>query len=768
MPPVNSQDADNRNQGNDLISKDLFYHRSLAEKPPINSYRWKSQYIKGDVYHVGFHNSYLASITAKRGFYYLGVDVTNEYHAQEENALENISEELRNNISFSVQDPSVYVPEHKFDTVIITDILQFVAKPEKVLDNATRVMKDDGIMLVTVPYGRSLPSRFHTTFRIQDFIDLVSEFVTIDSIDIKFNAIGCVAHKKNNTSNTLDTGTLFALSEKASLDKQKNLIAIIKSQNKILNFYRSENESLLKFLANGTEVKAFYSSRTVRVFITIFKAMRKTRSLVQKIGGKIKAPARHAKWVIKRYPLSGKWLSKEYRGEASQYYQLRKLIGKNNVNLLNLCYDYCHSNHLKPVIDLQPNRLCYVLHNSWPYSSGGYATRAHGLAKGLTDRGWEVCSITRPGFPHDLPSSTITPDSLPMSDTLDGVTYHRILYPKRNGMHNHSYMQQSVSIYEDYFRQLRPSVVMAATSYQSGVGALLAARRLGIPFVYEVRGWWEVTRVSRNPSFARQLVFKLMKGWENFVAYNADHVFTLTSPMRDELVRRGVAREKIDLLPNSCDTERFLPQAFNHELASQLGISDGVPVIGYIGTFVDYEGLEVLVRACSLLKQQGVIFRLMLVGNEDPSGQGHGKITSNIMEIANRDGLDDWLILTGRVPHHMVEQYYSLITIAPFPRLGIPVCEMVSPMKPLEAMSMEKLVIASDVGGMAEMVLHENTGMTFKKGDPESLMQVLRRAIEDKELRVNLGKRARQFVQNERTWEKTAQTADAMLRSLAK
>jgi glycosyltransferase involved in cell wall biosynthesis len=210
-----------------------------------------------------------------------------------------------------------------------------------------------------------------------------------------------------------------------------------------------------------------------------------------------------------------------------------------------------------------------------------------------------------------------------------------------------------------------------------------------------------------------------------------------------------------------------LPRVRDFALAKQLDIPANIPVIGYIGTFVDYEGLEDLASACSLLKRGGVEFRLLLVGNEDASGQGRGAITEQINVIANSGGFSDWLIMPGRVPHEEVESYYSLIDIAPFPRKPLPVCEMVSPIKPLEALAMEKAVVVSSVRALQEMVTHEKTGLVFEKGNVEGLTNALRRLLVDTELRKTLGKNGREWVLRERSWAATTKVVAAYVRALS-
>lgn len=408
------------------------------------------------------------------------------------------------------------------------------------------------------------------------------------------------------------------------------------------------------------------------------------------------------------------------------------------------------------VVPHTANRLCYILHNSLPYSSGGYATRAHGLAQGLRDAGWQVLAYTRPGFPRDAVPHLAKAD-LALEDIIDNISYNRLLQPSRKDLWAVDYLIAAADSLTTALRKHSPAVVVAASNYYTALPALIAARRLGIPFYYEVRGFWEVTRLSRDPEYRYDIHFEIQRRMEAAVSAHADGVFTLTEAMQEELETRGVDPKTIYLLPNSCDTDRFKPSPKDQELLADLDIPSTVPVIGYIGTFVGYEGLDDLARACAILKEQGVEFRLLLVGNEDVSSSSTGGIAETITEEAKAAGYQDWLIMPGRVAHQLVPRYYSLIDIAPFPRKPLPVTEMVSPMKPLEAMAMEKAVVVSSVGALEEMVQHQKTGLVFEKGNVGALAATLAYLVENENVRNRLASSARRWVSAERTWAKVAQ-----------
>ncbi|MDR1661115.1 MAG: glycosyltransferase [Azoarcus sp.] len=391
----------------------------------------------------------------------------------------------------------------------------------------------------------------------------------------------------------------------------------------------------------------------------------------------------------------------------------------------------------------RPKRVLNILAFSLPYTSVGYATRSHGLALGIKNAGWEIRPYSRPGFPHDF-KLELEGRSLPEEDEIDGIVYRRIFDSGRKKSSETEYMHASIGHYERIIRQEEPEIVHAASNYVTALPALIAARRLGVPFVYEVRGFWEITRSSRDDKFENTPKYRFMQLFEEVTARHADWVVTITAAMKEQLIGRGVPEERIAIAYNSVDPDRFVPRPPDRGLAAALGIPDGVPVIGYVGSFVDYEGLDDLVVACAGLKANGWEFRLLLVGD----GAVFGDLKRQIEEC----GLGDKTLLTGRVPFERVEDYYSLIDIAPFPRKPWEVCELVSPLKPCEAMALEKPVVVAGTRALEEIVTHGENGLVFAKGDVEDLKVKLEELLGDPMYRESLGRNARAWICRERSW----------------
>jgi glycosyltransferase involved in cell wall biosynthesis len=403
------------------------------------------------------------------------------------------------------------------------------------------------------------------------------------------------------------------------------------------------------------------------------------------------------------------------------------------------------------------NRVANILAFSLPHATVGYATRSHGLALGIRKDGWDILPQTRPGFPVD--GSKKSDNIISESDEIDGLNYRHDLSICRNKMTEEEYLAASVDFWEKRLKNDRVALVHAASNYVTALPPLIAARKLGLPFIYEVRGAWEVTRLSQDQAFQQTPKYFHMVQGEKLVIKQADHIFVLNQALKEDLIEKHeLKEEKITVVPNCVDPEVFKPQPRDTALATKLALPENVPVIGYVGSLVTYEGLDDLLEAASKLKQNNIVFRLIMVGDgEAMEGLKHQVASLNLTDV---------VILTGRVPYEEVNNYYSLIDICPFPRKPLPVCELVSPLKPFEAMAHEKAVILSDTRALSEIVRPEETGLLFKKGDVESLIAGLTRLTAEPELRQALGYNARKWVLEERNWTTIGQICGKVYRTI--
>jgi len=420
-------------------------------------------------------------------------------------------------------------------------------------------------------------------------------------------------------------------------------------------------------------------------------------------------------------------------------------IKLDNINSLLSLYEKGFIYKVEKVKAYSPiyKKVVYLLHNRLPYNSGGYATRSHGLLSGAFESGWQMVGVSRLGYPSDK----LRYIDVNEFDRIENIIYYPLLKDeiKLGAIPLKEYLVEYTNSLLEFVLREKPSIIHAASNYMNGIVANNVAKALGIPSIYEVRGLWELTRISRQPEWENTEYYNLMAKMEAEAAQGADIVFTLTNALKDEMIRRGVDADKIYILPNGVVTERFLPLAKNQNLAKELNINNKT-VVGFIGSFVQYEGLEYIVDAIEILVNRGKKDIIVLM-------VGDGAVWQDIVDRVEKKGLQAYFIFTGRIPHEEVEEYYSLVDIAPLPRKGLPVCEMVSPLKPFEAMAMEKVVLSSDVAALAEIVQDGYNGMLFEKDNVQDLADKIELLANDLELRTKLGKQAREWVLKERDWK---------------
>lgn len=397
--------------------------------------------------------------------------------------------------------------------------------------------------------------------------------------------------------------------------------------------------------------------------------------------------------------------------------------------------------------------VLYLLHNRLPYNSGGYATRTHGLLTGIVkNSNFKMHGVSRPGYPSDHAKhiSKPLPKNIPRVDVVDGIEYFALDQKiRRSSLTMTEYIEAYAKEVEALAIEKKASVIHAAANFPNGLAASLAARRLGIKSVYEVRGLWEITRLSRQEDWDETDQFRFMAKMEAEACNAADAVITITEALKDLMVSRGVDGSKITVAPNCVHTDLFSPLEKDQKLAKELGISNDDTVIGYIGSIVNYEGLDDLLEALALLVQDGVTnFKFLLVGD----GAVLNELKQQVVEL----GLQSYVVITGRVPHEEVQRYYSLVDITPFPRKPYLVCEAVSPLKPFEAMASQKAVIVSSCAALTEIIQDGENGLVFEKGNIFSLRDVIKRLIADNDLRSALATSGRSWVIRERDWKNSS------------
>jgi glycogen(starch) synthase len=359
-------------------------------------------------------------------------------------------------------------------------------------------------------------------------------------------------------------------------------------------------------------------------------------------------------------------------------------------------------------------RVLHVLDHSLPLHSG-YTFRTRAILKAQQGLGMEVRGIT--GLRHMRPG--------PVEEEADGIAFHRTPgTPARLPLWREwAEVARLATAIENLCQEWRPDVLHAHSPALCGMAALKASRRLGIPLVYEIRAFWEDAAVGNGTGSEGSPRYLLTRALENEVVAGADHVVTICSGLKQDLALRGFDPARITLSPNGVDLSLFgEPPAPETALAAQLGIGDENgnnrgPVVGFIGSFYAYEGLDDLISAMPLLLERLPDARLLLVGGGPCEDALHAQAAASSAAHAIR--------FTGRVPHHEVERYYALMDVMAYPRKASRLTDLVTPLKPLEAMAQGKLVAASAVGGHRELVTDGINATLFAPDDPAACAAAL-------------------------------------------
>nr|WP_306270347.1 glycosyltransferase [Ornithinimicrobium sp. HY1793] len=400
------------------------------------------------------------------------------------------------------------------------------------------------------------------------------------------------------------------------------------------------------------------------------------------------------------------------------------------------------------------DRIMYCAHSTAMFNTNGYSIRTHGMAKGLAMVNEDVFVVGRPGYPWDSATDIAKPATARHTGEIEGISYVHLPGSPLSSTPFDRFILEAADAYVREARLLRPSLIHSASNFWTALPALIAARRLGIPFVYEVRGLWEITEASDKSGWEQTERYSQQVRLETLVATEADSVLAITEETKDELVRRGVPTDRISLAPNAVDTSNYLPLPKDEAYARRKGVRTDLPVIGFAGSMVRYEGLHLLLEAASTLAEQedseaSPGFQVVLAGS--------GRAEDDLKAMARDLGIADRVRFLGRLPNSEMPQLISLFDIMPLPRLSLPVTEMVSPLKPLEALSSGKAVVLSDVSPHRVFAgAGQERGRLFTAGDADSLATVLAELIADQDTRTTLGREGRLWCLDNRTWERVA------------
>jgi glycosyltransferase involved in cell wall biosynthesis len=395
---------------------------------------------------------------------------------------------------------------------------------------------------------------------------------------------------------------------------------------------------------------------------------------------------------------------------------------------LRVSYNYNIYNY----ISVQ-DKVLYVAASSLPYQTSGYTNRTHAVIRAFGSAGLDVHVLTRPGYPWDRKDRQ--QDAICDETVVDDVTYQHSKTPANNRPVL-QYVFQAAQVVAEVSATKRVAVIVAASNHVNALPALLAAKKLGIPFIYEMRGLWELSRVSRYPEFMNSQRFKMGLALEGLVARHASHVFVISEQLRRYVHEHfDVPEYRIGLLPNCVDPHRF-----------EVPLLDAVEplTIAYAGSLIEYEGLDTLLQAVAVLGAHGIRCQLNIAGD----GEARPALNAMVVQL----GIEGHVRFFGKLNPDAARQVIARAALVCIPRKPYEVCKIVPPIKLVEALAMAKPVIVPDLPVFRDELGTESAALFFRSGDVQDLARVLKEALyKPLEMRA-LGLRARAYVEQHRTW----------------
>ncbi len=395
-------------------------------------------------------------------------------------------------------------------------------------------------------------------------------------------------------------------------------------------------------------------------------------------------------------------------------------------------------------------RILHVLDHGLPLHSG-YTFRTRAILKAQLARGWEVAAVTGPRH------GKFNADE----ETYDGLRFYRTDHvaggpPFVGELREVSAFAKRIG---EVAREWKPDILHAHSPVLGAMAAQRVADRLGLPLIYEIRAFWEDAAVGNGTGTEGSLKYRLTRALETRACRRADAVAVICEGLRQDLIARGIDPGKIMVSPNGVDLGLFgEPLPHDAALAAELGVA-GKETIGFIGSFYDYEGLDDLIAAMPALVAARPDMHLVLVGG--------GPMEGALRAQAEASSAAARIHFVGRVPHGEVERYYSVVDVLVYPRKHMRLTDLVTPLKPLEAMAQRRLVAASDVGGHRELIRDGDTGTLFAPDDPQALAAAVADLFAARDQWEGRRERGRAFVEAERNWANNVARYDSVYQRLA-
>jgi PEP-CTERM/exosortase A-associated glycosyltransferase len=387
-------------------------------------------------------------------------------------------------------------------------------------------------------------------------------------------------------------------------------------------------------------------------------------------------------------------------------------------------------------------KVLHILNHSFPLLDG-YSSRSQNIIKAQKKMGYLPVVLTSSKHEDDLKRTG------PAQEIIDGFTFYRSGKSLVKRIPIVSELLLMFILLKRLMQVIaveKPDILHAHSPVLNVIPSWIAGKVKRLPVVYELRAYWEDAGVDQNTYRKESIKYKFLQALETAVCKRVDQVAVLCEGIQKDMACRGVDIRKMTPVFNGINPENLKPDQPDSSLMDRWNIR-GKRTIGFIGSFYRYEGLDLLVKAFGAIARNDPNLILLLVGG--------GEVEQQLKVQVARLGIEDRVRMPGRIPHNKVGGVYSMMDVMIYPRYSIRLTELVTPLKPLEAMAMGKAIIASDIGGHRELIVHNQTGILFPAGDPVALSRAIEDVLSDPALMNRLGKQGMTYVLENKTWDET-------------
>lgn len=415
------------------------------------------------------------------------------------------------------------------------------------------------------------------------------------------------------------------------------------------------------------------------------------------------------------YPRALELIGRSERLSSKQIKRTRKRL-LEQMELLRMRPKKSVSNR----VNSRPVRAIYFLNNCLPYTQSGYTLRTQAILSTLMRQrsDWTVFPVTRLGYP-------IVIGRLPFKHKwkVEGVVYETLIpfiYPRSL----QSRFEHSVEMLVRKARKKNVGLLVTTTGDINSLIVSEAAARLGIPWVYEMRGEPHHTWASRLDGSDQErakdsFYFSNLKERDFRAAEAASAVIVLSEVSKNVLIERGIAKNRIVVARNATSSPGDINRSDVQELKKKLGLPDG-PLIGSVSSLVGYEGFDDLIRSIRYMPDQ---VSLLLVGE--------GAARPELEDLVGRERLNERVIFAGRKASDEIDDWYRVLNVFVLPRKNLDVCRRVTPIKALRAQSLGIPVVASDLPALREIT--GNTAIYCEPENPRAIAGGVALAMDDPE-----------------------------------